>query len=152
MCRDNSHHLLKYFFGICLCSISNPLLHVSNLLQNGQFPIFSLFWRPFCYHSNRKSWINTRALHIGYCSNKLLRRCLWSVTFIFWSHRAGQNSLLMHVLLYWNLEFVSGFLDFFKFFGILKGEMPFKIIFPPPPPPPPQKKIKILKKLYAYPT
>ena len=47
VCRDNYHHLLKYFFGTCLCSILIPLLHVSNLLQNGHFPIFSLFWRPF---------------------------------------------------------------------------------------------------------
>ena len=46
VCRDNSHHLLKYLFGICLCSILIPLLHVSNLLQNDHFPIFSLFWRP----------------------------------------------------------------------------------------------------------
>ena len=29
--------------GICLCSLLIPLLHVSNLLQNGNFPIFSLF-------------------------------------------------------------------------------------------------------------
>ena len=45
--RDNSHHLLKYVLGICLCSILIPLLHVSTLLQTGRFPIFSLFWRPF---------------------------------------------------------------------------------------------------------
>ena len=47
MCRGNSHHLLKDFFGICLCSILISPLHVSNLLQNGHFPIFSLFRRPF---------------------------------------------------------------------------------------------------------
>ena len=47
MCSDHSHHLLKHFIGICLCSILIPLLHVSNLLQNGHFPIFSPFWRPF---------------------------------------------------------------------------------------------------------
>ena len=35
--------LLKYCFGICLCSILIPLLHVSNLLQNGHFPVFSDF-------------------------------------------------------------------------------------------------------------
>ena len=39
--------LLKYFFGIYMCSKLIPLLQVSNLLQNGHFPIFSLFWRPF---------------------------------------------------------------------------------------------------------
>ena len=37
MCRDYSHNLLKYVFGICLCFILIPLLHVSNLLQNGHF-------------------------------------------------------------------------------------------------------------------
>ena len=40
VCHDYSHHLLKYFFGICLCSISILLLRVSNLLRNGHFPIF----------------------------------------------------------------------------------------------------------------
>ena len=40
MCRDNSHYLLNFFFGICLCSILIPLLHVSNLLQNGHFSYF----------------------------------------------------------------------------------------------------------------
>ena len=50
MCSVNSHHLLKYFFGICLRSRLILLLNVSNLLQIGHFPIFRLFWRPFCYH------------------------------------------------------------------------------------------------------
>ena len=40
MCRDNSHHLFIFSFGICLCSILIPLLHVSNVLQNGHFPYF----------------------------------------------------------------------------------------------------------------
>ena len=30
------------------------LSNVSNLLQNSQFPVFSLFWWPFCYHSKSK--------------------------------------------------------------------------------------------------
>ena len=33
------------------------LSKVSNLLQNGLLPIFSLLWRPFFYHSNGKSQI-----------------------------------------------------------------------------------------------
>ena len=86
MCCDNSRHLLKYFFGIYLCSILNPLLHVSNLLENCHFLIFSLF----CYHSNCKSRINTRLLHFGYCSNKLIRRNLWRATFIFWPQRGAK--------------------------------------------------------------
>ena len=47
VCHDNSNNLLKYVFGICLCSILISLLYVSNLLQNGHFAIFSLFWWPF---------------------------------------------------------------------------------------------------------
>ena len=47
MCRNDSRFLLKYLFGISLCSILIPLLHVSNLLQNGHFPIFSLFGGHF---------------------------------------------------------------------------------------------------------
>ena len=32
------------------------------------------FGSYFCYHSNGKSQINTRLLHLGYCSNKLIGR------------------------------------------------------------------------------
>ena len=47
VCHDNSHHLLKYLFLYLLqCSVLLTLSNVSNLLQNGQFPIYSLFWRP----------------------------------------------------------------------------------------------------------
>ena len=91
MCRDNSHHLLKYFFSICLCTILIPLLRVSNLLQNGHFFLFSAYFGGhFCYHSNPKSRINTRPLNFGYCSNKLIRRNLWRATFIFWPHRGAK--------------------------------------------------------------
>ena len=52
-----------------LTSLSN----LSILLQNGQFPIFSLFWQPFFYHTNDKSQSNMRLLHFVYRSNKLVR-------------------------------------------------------------------------------
>ena len=52
--------------------------NVSKLLQNSQFPVFSLFWRHFCCHSNGKSQVNTRYLHWG-------------------EGGGGQNSLLTHV-------------------------------------------------------
>ena len=38
-CRDDSNHLLKCIFGVCLCSVLVSLSNVSNLFQNGQFPI-----------------------------------------------------------------------------------------------------------------
>ena len=47
VCRDNSHPLLKYLFGICLCSMLISLSTVLNLLENGHFPIFRLIWQPF---------------------------------------------------------------------------------------------------------
>ena len=43
----NFHLLLKYLFGICLCSMLISLSHLSILPQNGPFPIFSLLERPF---------------------------------------------------------------------------------------------------------
>ena len=49
VCPDNSYHLLKYLFGIYLCSMLISLPKVSNLIQNDHFPIFSLFWRPFLF-------------------------------------------------------------------------------------------------------
>ena len=39
-------------------------------------------------------------LHLGYCSDKLIRRNLWKAIFIIWPHWGGQNSLLMHVPLW----------------------------------------------------
>ena len=35
-------YLLNYLFGICVCSILTDLSNVSNLFQNGHFPIFSM--------------------------------------------------------------------------------------------------------------
>ena len=43
---------------------------------------FSYFGGHFCYHSNGKCRINTRVLHFGYCSNKLIKRNYWKATFI----------------------------------------------------------------------
>ena len=54
MCHDNSHNLLKYLFGIYLCSSLIALSNVSNLLQNVKFPISAYFGGCFCYHSNGK--------------------------------------------------------------------------------------------------
>ena len=39
----------KYLFGICLFAMLISLLNLSFMLQNGQFPIFSLFWWPFLF-------------------------------------------------------------------------------------------------------
>ena len=63
--------------------------------------LFSAFFGShICYHSNGKSQINTRLLHLGYWSNKLIGRNWWKTIFIFWPHRGwGHNSPLMHVVL-----------------------------------------------------
>ena len=45
----------------------------------------------FCYHSNCKSQINARLLHIGYCFNKLIQKKFVG---------GGQNSRLMHIPLF----------------------------------------------------
>ena len=37
----------------------------------------------FCYHSNGKSQINTKCLHLVYCSNKLMRRKWRKTIFVF---------------------------------------------------------------------
>ena len=81
------------------------LSNVSKLLQNSQFPVFSLFGAHFCYHSNGKSQINTRYLHLNYCSNKLMRRKCWTTFFIF-SFRGGKNSLFYSLRLcpLWNFS------------------------------------------------
>ena len=52
------------------------------------------FGSHFCYHSNGKNRINPRLLHLGYCSNKLIRRNSWKAIFIFWPHRGGQLASL----------------------------------------------------------
>ena len=53
--------------------MSISLSNVLNLLQNGHFPISAYFGDHFCYHNKGKSLINTRLLHLGYCSNKLIK-------------------------------------------------------------------------------
>ena len=54
VCLDNSLNMLKYLFGICLCSVLISLSNVSNLFQNSQFPVLGLFFGCH-YHSNGKS-------------------------------------------------------------------------------------------------
>ena len=103
MCHDNYHHLFK-----CLCSMLISLSNVSNVLQNGQFPIFSLFWWPFFYNSNGKIQIKTRFTDLDHCSNKLIKLIWWKAIFIFWLHRGRggeQNSFWMHVALWFKLYF-----------------------------------------------
>ena len=125
MCRDNSHHLLKYFLGICLCSISISLLHASNLLQNGLFLFSAYFGGHFCYHSNRKSRINARLLHFGYCSNKLIRRNLWRVTFICWPHRGAK-------IAFWCTYPFDFFLQ--QNYKVQRATCIKRLFCPPPPP------------------
>ena len=60
--------------GICMCSMLIPLSSVSNLFQNGKFPISAYFGGHLCYHSNGKSQSNTRPLHLGYFSHKSKKR------------------------------------------------------------------------------
>ena len=72
--------------------------------------LFSAFFGgQFCYFSNRKSRINTRPLHFGYCSNKLIIRNLWRAT-LFFDLMGGQKSLLMHVSL-WEVQAEFGGTD-----------------------------------------
>ena len=62
--------MLKYIFGICMRSILISLSKVSILFQNAHFPILAYFGGHFCYHSNGKSKINIRHLHLTYCCNR----------------------------------------------------------------------------------
>ena len=48
-----------------------------------------------CYHSNGKSQIDTRLLHLGYCSNELIRSNFYLMT----SRGGVQNRPSMHVAL-----------------------------------------------------
>ena len=70
----NFHHLLKYTFSICLCSVLISLSNVTNLLKMVIDLFSAYFGSHFCFHSNGKSQINTGLLHLGVCSNKLIRR------------------------------------------------------------------------------
>ena len=74
MCRDNSHHLLKYLFCICLYSMLTSLLNISKLLQMVNFLFSAYFGGHFCNNSNGKSQINLRLLPFGYCKDKLVKK------------------------------------------------------------------------------
>ena len=80
MCRAKSYHLLKYSFGICLCSISNYLSKVSNLFQNGHIPIFAYFGGHSSYHSS---------LRFDYCSNIIIKKILVKRIFIYFLASKG---------------------------------------------------------------
>ena len=66
------------------------------------FLFSACFGGHFCYHSNGKSQTNLRFIHLGHCPNKPIRRTWWKAYFIFWPHRGGQNSLLMHIPLWYS--------------------------------------------------
>ena len=101
MCHDKSHHVLKYLFLVFAWALHYFLCYMSQICSKMVIFLFSAYFGGhFCYHNNHKSRINTKPLHFGYWSNKLIRRNLWKATFIFWPNRGGQNSLLMHVPLY----------------------------------------------------
>ena len=72
------------------------------------FLFSAYFGGHFCYHSNGKSQSNWRLLHIGYCSNKLIKTnwCFFLKIFSLIGGGGGQKSPLMHVALYNKLEMI----------------------------------------------
>ena len=59
-----SHSIyLNILGGLFMCQRSQILLKMVTVL----FPDY------FCYHSNGKHQISTTLLHLGYCSNKVIR-------------------------------------------------------------------------------
>ena len=96
MCHEHSYNLLKYHFDICLCSMLISLSNVSNLLQNGQFSIFSLFWRHFATIAT----VKVKLIPEFYTLAIALINYLQETTekqLLFFDLKGGQNSLLMHV-------------------------------------------------------
>ena len=89
MCHDNSHHLLKFIFGICLYSMLIFSIKCLNFVPKWSLSFFQPFLGGnFCYHRKGKSQNNNRLLHLDNCYNKLIRRNWW------------KNSLLIHVAFY----------------------------------------------------
>ena len=74
---DENYHGTQYIkrvFFVFTCADIQFLKNLSpkalKLAQNANFSISSLFCPPFCYHSNGKSKIKVRILHLGYSSDK----------------------------------------------------------------------------------
>ena len=76
--NQTNHLLLKYLFGICLCSMFISLSNLSICSKMVNFVFSAYFGGHFCYHKS-----NLRLLHFGYCSNKLRRTNWWKTIFIF---------------------------------------------------------------------
>ena len=70
---------------------------MSQSFKMATFLFSAYFGGHFCYHSNGKSKINTRLLHLAYCSNKLIYEEIGEPNFYFVVLQRGQNSPLMHV-------------------------------------------------------
>ena len=103
MCRDNSHHLLKYNFGICLCSMLISLSNVSNLPQNGHFSIFGLLWGPFLFPKSNQyqtftlSYVANLAIILSreLMTNALIRLCIcpdWSAFLLFACNKVSKGA------------------------------------------------------------
>ena len=82
------------------------------------FLFSAYFGGHFCYHSNGKSQINTRYLHFGYCSNKLIRRKCWKTFFIFLPLRrakiASQRTYIFNTYMGWPIFHQNIYLQWFS--------------------------------------
>ena len=101
---------------------------ISSKITNSLFS--ANFGGHFCYHSNGKSQINTRCLHLGYCPNKVMRRKWRKAFFLYFSLSGGQHSLLTHAQTLWvsrerqGPPIIVGKNIFFKCFPYVIGHFP----------------------------
>ena len=83
------------------------VLNVSVCSKMVNFLFSAYFDGHFCYHSKVKSQTNIRLIHLGHCSNKLVEE-IGEKQISFFGLIGGQNSLLMHVAIYWFCFIVRG--------------------------------------------
>ena len=67
-----------------------------NVVQNGIFANFSLFWWPYLLLWQRWKWINAWLLHLSYSSKQPIRRNWWKASFSFWLQRGPNQYLNAH--------------------------------------------------------
>ena len=96
---------IKMFFWYSLVLIEYLILEksVSKSLKFSPKWQFLYFKHIFCYHSNDKSKINARILHLGYSSNKQMGDFREKQLSIFVS-KGGQFRPLMHVPLCFSVK------------------------------------------------
>ena len=78
------HKVYKIYTAQYACDLCWFFCQMSQICSKMVTYLFSAYFvRYFCCHSNGKSQITSRLLHLGYCSNKYKKKLVKSIFYLF---------------------------------------------------------------------